>query len=267
MKFVIQEHRAGDRIRYYLRLEKDGVLKGWALPKGMPGEWGVQRLAIQVGDGDLSLIEFQGEIQKGRYGPGEIATWDSGRCECHKWSDERIIFTLNGSRVRGAYALVIFPKGGDKNWLLGQTKSRDRTPQIKPATEPTPAKPNTQTSTTKSRTKTIISKPRSPWSEYLVPPEPKPRPKASAKKTRARAALTKTRTRPSKFLRVSSRTYPKKFSSGSVRKGSASYQISKWFDSRRYSKEGRLLSFMVIGIFIIIIYGLVKLIQYITSSP
>lgn len=267
MKFVIQEHRAGDRIRYYLRLEKDGVLKSWAVPKGLPEEWGEQRLAMQVGDGDLSLIEFEGKVQKGRYGPGEIMTWDSGRCECHKWSDERIIFTLNGSRVRGAYALVIFPKGGDKSWLLGQTKARVETPPIKPSTESTPAKLHAQPSTKKPSTKTIISEPKTPWSEYLVPPEPNPRPKASAKKTTARSPLIKTRTKPSKSRHVSSKARPKKFSSGSLRKRSASYKVSRWFDSRRYSKEGRLLSFMVIGIFIAIIYGLIKLIQNITSSP
>ena len=124
MKFVIQEHRAGERVRYYLRLERDGLLKGWALPKGLPKEWGRQRLALQVGDGDLSLIGFQDKVQKGRYGPGEIRAWDTGDYECHKWEEGKIVFTLNGSRIKGSYALVGFPKGGEKSWLLGQTKAR-----------------------------------------------------------------------------------------------------------------------------------------------
>ncbi len=138
MKFVIQEHRAGDRIRYYLRLEKDGVLKGWALPKGMPKEWGKQRLALQVGDGDLSLLDFQGEIKEGKYGPGEIKAWDSGEYECHRWEEGKIVFTLNGPRIKGSYALVGFPKGGEKSWLLGQTKARRKPSPKSVKVEPAP---------------------------------------------------------------------------------------------------------------------------------
>ncbi len=58
MKFVIQEHRAGDRIRYYLRLEKDGLLKGWALPKGMPKEWGKKDLRLVLWIAIVAAVSY-----------------------------------------------------------------------------------------------------------------------------------------------------------------------------------------------------------------
>jgi len=80
-------------------------------------------LALEVGVGTLSLIKFQGRVEEGKFGPGEIRTWDSGRYERHKWEAGKIIFTLTGSRVKGTYALIIFPRGGENSWLLSQTKA------------------------------------------------------------------------------------------------------------------------------------------------
>ena len=132
MKFVIQKFKSSNGgLRYYLRLEKDGVLKGWAVPKGLPENGKRQRLAIEVGSFKLAAAGFEGKVEKSKFGPGMISVWDRGEYRVRSWEDDEIIFDLSGSRATGSFALIRFPKAGPGHWLLGQTKSRSQPPSLK----------------------------------------------------------------------------------------------------------------------------------------
>ena len=94
--FVIQEHHAR-RLHYDFRLEHDGVLVSWAVPKGPPTDTGDNRLAVQTEDHPLEYATFAGSIPRGEYGGGSVAIWDSGTYELHKWRDgKEVIVTLHG---------------------------------------------------------------------------------------------------------------------------------------------------------------------------
>jgi bifunctional non-homologous end joining protein LigD len=113
-RFVVQEHDAS-HLHWDFRLEKDGVLKSWAVPKGAPEKKSVKRLAIQVEDHELGYIDFEGTIAEGQYGAGTVKIWDKGTYELESESPKRILFSLNGRRLKGKYTLVHL-KG--KQWLL-----------------------------------------------------------------------------------------------------------------------------------------------------
>ena len=125
--FVIQEHHAR-RLHYDFRLEHDGVLVSWAVPKGPPTDTGDNRLAVQTEDHPLEYATFAGSIPKGEYGGGDVAIWDSGTYELHKWRDgKEVIVTLHGQPAGGlggqqrSYALIHTGSGSgqaEKNWLL-----------------------------------------------------------------------------------------------------------------------------------------------------
>ena len=114
--YVIQEHHAR-RLHYDFRLEKDGVLKSWAVPKGMP-EAGQKVLAVETEDHPYEYASFEGEIPKGQYGAGTVKIWDKGHYEVKLWENDKIEVTLDGQRLKGRYILVRLKKAGDKDWLL-----------------------------------------------------------------------------------------------------------------------------------------------------
>ena len=119
-RFVVQKHHA-TRLHYDFRLEMEGVLKSWAVPKGPPAEPGIRRLAVQVDDHPVSYIDFEGEIAEGLYGAGKVEIWDRGEYELQQEEPGLLAFTLHGDKLQGEYALV---HTGDRNWLLLKRKQR-----------------------------------------------------------------------------------------------------------------------------------------------
>jgi len=119
--FVVQEHHAR-RLHYDLRLEKEGVLKSWAVPKGVPEEIGGKRLAVETEDHPMEYAKFEGTIPAGQYGAGTVKIWDKGTFEVKTWKDNIIEFKLNGIRLQGKFVLTKFKKPGDKDWLLLRIK-------------------------------------------------------------------------------------------------------------------------------------------------
>ncbi|MFH1645909.1 MAG: DNA polymerase ligase N-terminal domain-containing protein [Candidatus Omnitrophota bacterium] len=117
--FVVQKHNAS-HLHYDFRLEKEGVLKSWAIPKEPPEVSGVRRLAIEVEDHDLDYADFEGEIPEGHYGAGTVEIWDKGTYDLIKVEEKEIVFDLHGKRLTGQYCLVRFtPKDGKGNtWLF-----------------------------------------------------------------------------------------------------------------------------------------------------
>jgi DNA ligase D-like protein (predicted 3'-phosphoesterase) len=122
-RFVIQKHDA-TRLHYDFRLEMDGVLKSWAIPKEPPTESGVKRLAVQVEDHELSYIYFEGTIPEGEYGAGKVEVWDRGTYALKHRSENKIMFTLHGERLSGNYTLLRFKQ--DKNWLFFKNKASEK---------------------------------------------------------------------------------------------------------------------------------------------
>lgn len=124
--FVIQEHHAR-RLHWDVRLERDGVLVSWAVPKGVPTSTKENRLAVHTEDHPLEYLNFHGSIPKGEYGSGEMTIWDTGTYETEKWRDDEVIVTLHGERVDGRFAFI---QTGGKNWLMHRMK--DEQPQPAP---------------------------------------------------------------------------------------------------------------------------------------
>jgi bifunctional non-homologous end joining protein LigD len=113
-RFVIQEHHAR-RLHWDLRLEHDGTLVSFALPKGVPQDPKQNRLAVHTEDHPLEYLEFEGDIPKGSYGAGKMRIWDRGTYEAEKFRDDEVIATFTGERMKGKYAL--FQTKGD-NWMI-----------------------------------------------------------------------------------------------------------------------------------------------------
>jgi len=117
--FVIQKH-AARRLHYDLRLEMDGVLKSWAVPKEPPKTPGIKRLAVQVEDHPIEYANFEGIIPEGHYGAGKVEIWDKGSYVLKEKTNDKIVFKLNGEKLKGTYVLLRFK--GDKNWLFFKKK-------------------------------------------------------------------------------------------------------------------------------------------------
>jgi len=115
--FVIHEHHA-HKLHYDLRLERDGVLKSWAVPKGIPEVPGEKHLAVAVEDHPLEYGHFKGTIPAGEYGAGTVTIWDNGTYDTKHWESDKIEITFHGSRLNGNYVLVPFRRAGKSDWLL-----------------------------------------------------------------------------------------------------------------------------------------------------
>ena len=115
--FVIQKHHAKN-LHYDFRLEKDGVLKSWALPKNISDKKEVKRLAVETDDHEMSYADFEGIIAEGKYGAGKVEVWDKGSYEEEVWDEDRIVFELNGTKLKGRFTFVRFKKAGEKTWLI-----------------------------------------------------------------------------------------------------------------------------------------------------
>jgi len=118
-RFVIQKHDA-THLHYDFRLEMNGILKSWAIPKEPPTEPSIKRLAMQVGDHELSYIDFEGTIPEGEYGAGKVEVWDKGTYTLKHRDSNKIMFTLHGQKLSGNYTLLRFKE--DKNWLFFKNK-------------------------------------------------------------------------------------------------------------------------------------------------
>jgi bifunctional non-homologous end joining protein LigD len=117
-RFVIQEHSAR-RLHWDLRLERDGVLVSWALPKGLPETPKDNRFAAATEEHPLEYLDFEGEIPKGEYGAGTMKIWDRGTYECLKWEPRKVEVALHGRRLDARYALFPIAAGeAPKDWLI-----------------------------------------------------------------------------------------------------------------------------------------------------
>ena len=121
-RFVIHEHHA-THLHYDFRLELEGVLKSWVIPKGPSMNPFEKRLALLVEDHALEYIDFEGIIPKGHYGAGTVVIWDKGSYELIELKKETLTFFLRGRKLKGAFTLTLF-KGSRKGneWLLIKKK-------------------------------------------------------------------------------------------------------------------------------------------------
>ena len=136
LRFVVHKHQAS-QLHYDLRLELDGVLKSWAIPKGPSLEPADKRLAMMVDDHPLGYADFEGVIPEGDYGGGTVMIWDEGTFLALDESDRegseqafrrglergQFTFIVSGEKLKGEFALVRFARAGEKTWLL--LKKRD----------------------------------------------------------------------------------------------------------------------------------------------
>lgn len=153
-RFVIQEHRAR-RLHFDLRLERDGVLKSWAVPKGVPETSGTNHLAVQTEDHPMEYAAFEGTIPKGEYGAGSMTIWDSGTYATEKWRDDEIIIDVDGQPggpLGGPVRLALIRTDGQgekSSWLLHRMKDQSHRHEMpEPATV---VAPDEETITTTSR--------------------------------------------------------------------------------------------------------------------
>ena len=132
-RFVIHQHSAR-RLHWDLRLEHDGALASWAVPKGMPEEPGENRFAAATEDHPLEYLDFHGEIPKGNYGAGTMTIWDRGTYEVLKWEPRKVEVLLHGERLQARYALFPIDKEEPpKDWMIHRMD-----PPADPDREPMP---------------------------------------------------------------------------------------------------------------------------------
>jgi len=142
LRFVIQKHAASS-LHFDFRLELDGVMKSWAVPKGPSLDPAVKRLAIQVEDHPIDYNTFEGTIPESEYGGGTVMLWDRGsytaadesadaKAELRRgYESGEMSFVLNGERLHGAWALIRTRRGarGKSQWLLVKRRDDDAEPE------------------------------------------------------------------------------------------------------------------------------------------
>ena len=147
LRFVIQEHHAR-RLHFDLRLERDGVLESWAVPRGIPETTDRNHLAVMTEPHPIEYLTFAGEIPAGQYGAGSMTVWDTGTYEAEKWREDEIIFTLTG-RPGGPLgvvrlALIRTSGAGEKSqWLLHRMAPRPAAAASPVASSPAEGSPAT----------------------------------------------------------------------------------------------------------------------------
>jgi DNA ligase D-like protein (predicted 3'-phosphoesterase) len=123
LRYVIQKHHARN-LHYDLRLEREGVLKSWAIPKEPPRSAGIKRLAVETEDHPIGYEEFEGVIPEGEYGAGTVTIWDRGSYLPVEWDGKSIVFEVHAKQLKGTFCLIkLKPKEpDDKNWLFFRKK-------------------------------------------------------------------------------------------------------------------------------------------------
>lgn len=123
-RFVIQEHDSTHH-HYDFRLEVDGILRSWVIPKGPSMNPADKRLALHVADHTIEYINFEGIIPEGQYGAGSVAVWDKGTYKLLEKKNDKIDFSLNGERIKVNFVLVYMKGRVKKNqWLLIKQKDK-----------------------------------------------------------------------------------------------------------------------------------------------
>jgi bifunctional non-homologous end joining protein LigD len=164
-RFVIQEHHAS-RLHYDFRLERDGVLVSWALPKGVPLTGAQNHLAVQTEDHPMDYLDFEGTIPKGQYGAGTVTVWDHGYYECEKWiAGKEVIATLTGADgggLGGTKKFALIRTGRDSGASHGAEQAQwlihlmDRKPHAAPAAAPATSPPR-ERSTAKKQDEAAVA--------------------------------------------------------------------------------------------------------------
>lgn len=137
LRFVIQEHHAR-AMHWDLRLERDGVLASWALPKGLPLDPAQNHLAVHTEDHPIQYLDFAGDIPDGEYGAGSMRVWDDGTYEPIEWTERKVVVALHGRRAQGRYALFRTGRGTRdgraRDWMIHRMD-----PPADPSAEAMPA--------------------------------------------------------------------------------------------------------------------------------
>jgi bifunctional non-homologous end joining protein LigD len=131
-RFVIQEHHARS-LHWDLRLERDGVLVSWALPKGLPETPERNHLAVHTEDHPLEYATFEGDIPQGEYGGGQMTIWDSGSYDVEKWSDSEVKFVLHGKKSTGSFVLF---QTKDRDWMIHRHGASTRADPLPDSVKP-----------------------------------------------------------------------------------------------------------------------------------
>ena len=116
-RFVVQEHHA-TALHWDVRLEHEGTLPSWAVPKGLPRDPARNHLAVRTEDHPIEYLDFEGTIPEGEYGGGSMHIWDRGTYELEEWTDRKVKVVLHGGRVEGRYTFFATGGRGGRDWMV-----------------------------------------------------------------------------------------------------------------------------------------------------